>query len=178
MRTEGYFLLTTLFLGLPIAGSAQAIPSIAGTYEIQICKLNCEKPNPYSVIAHGILVLSDRPLTADEIAKVGKMNFPPPPEEMRACFSGNRPHHPETYAFIDKRAAIGWSMENTVLKVELFRSGDAGYNAELQIDADKLSGTGHSWGVGAAAPGFAKADALVGHRIGPPDVSACFRDIK
>ena len=178
MKAEAYCLIATMLIGLPFAVSAQDTSGIAGTYEILICKSKSEFSNACPEIAHGTLVISDRPFAPEEIVKVGKMDFPPPLEEMRACFSGNRPDHAQTYAFIDKRAAIGWSIENAVLKVELFRSADAGYNAELRIDGDKLSGTGHSWGAGAAAPGFANADALVGHRIGPPDISACLSDIK
>jgi len=165
----------SVVLALCVASSAAAAlaekPDVTGTYELSVCKSDCELTQ--SVIAKGTVVLFNRPLSSNEIDKLGPSRFFGPAEALRACFSGARPEHAETYAFIQKTSATSWSFENGVLKIELFRSPDASYEAELRLQGDVLSGVGHSWGAGAGAPRFGAADVITGRRVGPPNISAC-----
>ena len=175
---ENKFLLAFIFVGIVGTVSAQLDARVAGTYELLICKSDCGFTSDQSVIARGVVVLFNRSLSADEIKNVGTMPFASAPEDLRACFSGDRPEHAETYAFIQEKAAIAWSIENDVLKLELFRSPDAGYNAELRAQGDVLTGAGTSWGAGAGSPNFAKDNVIVGRRVGPPDISRCLVDAR
>src|SRR5262249_22165463 len=145
-----------------------------GTYELFICKRDCAFANSQTAIAKGVIVLFDRPLSREEVGRLDPLGLTEPGETIRACFSGTRAEHAETYAFIDKTGATTWSFENSVLRVVLFHSPDAGYGTELRVEGDTLLGNGGSWGAGAAAPSFGP-DVIVGRRIGPPNFSACLR---
>jgi hypothetical protein len=161
------------FFGLGLGASGRAdTPGVTGTYELLICKSSCSFSNPQLAIARGRLVLSDSPLSTDEVKKTDRFHLSVPGERLRACFSGARPMHAETYAFIGNSGATTWTLTNNLLRVSLYRSPDAGYEAELHVDGDILSGQGRSWGAGVAAPRFGP-DVIVGRRVGPPDISAC-----
>jgi hypothetical protein len=58
----------------------------------------------------------------------------------------------------------------------LYESPDAGYDAQVVVERERMEGTGRSWtaGVGDAFP----PDFISGRRIGPPDRARCVRDIE
>jgi len=168
-----FTLLALLYLGTTSAAASVSESEVIGTYELLLCKSECSFENLAAAITRGTVVLFKDPLSQEDVEKLDRFHRARAEEVLRACFSGVRPEHAETYAFIQKTGATTWSFENNVLKFGLFRSPDAGYEAELRLRGDVLSGEGHSWGAGAGAPRFSPVDVIVGRRVGPPNLSAC-----
>jgi hypothetical protein len=162
--------LTVLAL-LCVAATQSIAGEGAGNYELLICKSACSFEHPQSAVAKGLIVLSEDPLPRDVVEKIRLSHFVEP-NHARACFVGTQSERAKTFAFLTKAMSTSWALENGVLKFELFRSADAGYEVELERKSSILVGKGMSWGAGVAAPHFTP-DIVVGRRIGPVNVSAC-----
>lgn len=170
--------LLTLLAFLHVAPASAVVANIPeseaiGTYELLICKSECSFQNPAMAIARGTIVIFKDALSPEDIERIDRFHHARTEEVLRACFYGVRSEHTDTYAFIQKTGATMWSFENNSLKLGLFRSPDAGYEVDLQLRGNALSGEGHSWGAGAGAPRFSPVDVIVGRRVGPPRISAC-----
>jgi hypothetical protein len=165
IRLSAFFALLCFTLTQPHASE------MTGNYQLLICKSPCSFEQPQSAVAEGVLVLSDEPLSPGDIQKLGPSHFSAS-NEPRACFAGSRSDSAETFAFLGKRGVTSWALENGLIKLELFRSADAGYEIELERIGEVLIGKGVSWGAGVAAPQYSH-DFVIGRRIGPVNISVC-----
>jgi len=158
------------FLG--IAGQSIA-DEISGNYDVLVCKSACSFEQPQSVLARGIVVLSESPLPRRTVDILGLSDFVAP-DEARACISGTHSKDAKTFAFLRKTTATSWVLRGGLVTFELFRSADAGYEVELGRKGNILVGKGTSWGAGVAAPHYSP-DIVVARRTGPVSISACLQ---
>lgn len=154
------------------APAAHGVDGLAGSYEVRVCKSDCEFGDSRSAASLGVVVLFDAPLSKKDIEDIEPYHFNTPGENLRACYSGTQFEKAETFAFGTQRGVSAWEFKNNQLTFELFRSVDAGYEATMKRDGKVLRGTGSSWGAGVAAPGYSP-DVIVVRRIGPSDISWC-----
>ena len=159
-------------LGMFLAGHAAEASTVAGTYELLVCKGTCSFANPGSAFAKGVVVLFNDAMPRQEVARVDPFHFVLPNEKVRACFTGDNLKSVGSYVFGRRTGVSSWSATGKKLEFSLMRSVDAGYDVEVLSEGDAFSGKGMSWGAGAAAPGYGP-DFIVGRRRGPPDITAC-----
>jgi hypothetical protein len=153
--------------------------SIAGTYEVLICKDACPSWGSKGVLAKGRLVLFAQRLTPQEIEQVTAANV----SSMRTqrpngCFGLEKKDSSyQGYAGIEKAGLTEWSVGDVGLSFLLYRSPDAGYrvDAERRNESDKknFDGTGKSWGAGVAAPQEPSLDKVVLRRTGAASLKTC-----
>ena len=91
-----------------------------------------------------------------------------------ACFALVRAEGAETYAGLGRVGLTRWAQEDSIVRVPLYGSPDAGYLARLSVQGDRLRGSGRSRGT---FPGAVDTppDSIIGRRVGPPDRSLCIR---
>jgi len=154
------------------APGAQSAASMAGSYELLVCKTACAFGDSQTPDSLGVVVLFDAPLSKKDVEDIEPFHFATPGENVRACYSGTQSEKAETFAFGTQRGVSAWEFKDNQLTFELFRSVDAGYEATLHRDGMVLHGTGSSWGAGVAAPGYSP-DVIVARRVGPSDISWC-----
>lgn len=151
--------------------------SVAGTYEILICKDSCPTQGEQDVIVKGRLVLFSANFQPQERARLESSGLSPMRGEpaVNACFELQRlqARGYKGYAGIDKAGLTGWSIEGDELHFALFRSPDAGYRVTAKPTTIGFDGTGQSWGAGVAAPVGATIDKVVLRRTGAADLSDC-----
>jgi hypothetical protein len=146
-------------------------PDVSGTYELIVCKEACSFDNPQAAIAHGVIVLFNKPLSHSDVQKIDPYHFSEPYEVVRACFAGHESKDAESFAFGGSAGARSWSLKGNTLTFSLLRSIDAGYSVDAEYKGDSFSGKGASWGAGVAAPGYTP-DIVLGRRVSPADITA------
>ena len=161
----------TLVLALA-AGNVFAASDVSGTYELLICKHACSFRHPGTTFAKGIIILFDKPMSAQEIERVDPFYFSWPNEVVRACFSGENIGHLSSFAFLQQTGVTPWSAKGQSLTFELFRSPDARYEVEANREGTHFVGKGISSGGGGNEPAHSP-DVVVGRRTGPPSVVTC-----
>jgi hypothetical protein len=145
----------------------------AGTYELIICKSACSFSKPENGFATVAVVLFDRAMTQKDINRIDPYQRYDP--GANACYAFKRKLQAQSYAGIDKRGTSSWLLSDQKIRFNLLRSPDASYVVELKRTGDSLVGTGRSAGVGGGAPPAEYTpDTVVGRRVGPPDISACW----
>jgi hypothetical protein len=159
---------------------AQAVeppePSIAGTYEILICKDSCSAGGDENVWVKGRVVLFPTSLEQSDLKRFSSSRFyRTPGQAANGCYALARLQENvyRGYAGIDKSGVTAWSIKDDVLHVDLYRSPDAGYRVTAQRTEQGFEGEGKSWGVGVAAPVGLGPDKIVMRRIGVADLSHC-----
>ena len=164
--------LPSLLLMASTCCLAQPKTDVSGTYELLVCKKSCSFEKPQAAIAHGTVVLFESPLSQADADRLDPFHFAEPNEVIRACFVGEESNDAQSFAFGEKVGTTAWSLKGNTLTFSLMRSLDAGYSVEAERNGTKFSGKGVSWGAGVAAPGYTP-DAIVGRRVGPPNIAAC-----
>lgn len=150
--------------------------TLAGVYEVQICKLTCATSDDGTVVVRGYLVLFSEALSRSELARfpsthVRHVSSP------NACFMLEKvPGRAYAgYAGINKSGLTTWSVTSAELTFSLMRSADAGYKVSVRSSVAGFDGEGTSWGVGAAAPPEPGPDHVRLRRVGRSDVRRCER---
>ena len=154
------------------ANSAQP----AGSYEILICKSACSFSDRTNVVVDGLIVLMAPALTPSENQDLHAHGFRPVYQEddpPNACFVLHTIVQRRTYAGIEPMGVTSWSLNGSMLRIDLYASSDAGYVANLSLHGERLEGAGSSWGLGAAKPDLGP-DTVVGRRIGIAFPFKCF----
>lgn len=157
--------------------------SIAGTYEVVICRQDCDRPD--RALASGRLVLEDAAYPLAEVPEPARTHI-----ERRAfilavidgqrapnaCFVLDRARGANTYAGITRVGMTKWRPDPAAtVRLPLFHSPDAGYVAILSIRGGEIHGRGRSWGGEHAGDGAIPPDSIIGRRLGPPDRALCIR---
>jgi hypothetical protein len=147
--------------------------SIAGTYEILICRNSCPDAGDKNVLLKGRVVLFSTDLKQSDVARFPSSRYRG--QAPNGCFSlDKRPDIEYSgYAGIDKVGLTAWSIEGNELLFQLYRSADAGYKVTAQLTQTGFAGSGKSWGAGVAAPVGVEPDRIVARRIRVADVSEC-----
>lgn len=155
----------------PVAARGQ----VAGTYAVAVCKgAPCVPDDTVHAVAWGQIVLFNEPI-----------NLVALPDSARRLLAGIHLHaptngctimrsapHVQTYLAVTSGTrweSIAGAPDQITL---LSRSPDATYDALLRVTVNGMSGTGSSWGAGAAKVDW-PTDTIVARRIGPPDLNAC-----
>lgn len=161
-------------LGISYAHAA-GLPeqSVAGSYEILICKGSCPAAGDRDVWVKGRLVLFPANLRQPELARVhvsSHMHGIP-----NGCFGLKKlPGRSYVgYAGIEEAGTTEWSIEGDQLHFALYHSPDAGYRVTVQRTTTGFDGTGQSWGVGMGAPKDSTLDKVVLRRTGAADLRQC-----
>lgn len=153
--------------------------SIAGTYEILICKDSCPARGDKGVLAKGRVVLFAQSLTPQEIEQVTAANVSTlRSQHPNGCFGLEKKDSTyHGYAGIEKAALTEWSIADVGLTFLLYRSADAGYRVTAQRNdrGNKrgFDGNGKSWGAGVAAPQDPSLDQIVLRRTGDAKLKTC-----
>jgi hypothetical protein len=153
--------------------------SIAGTYELLICKDSCPTAGDKDVLIKGRLVLFPTNFQPPELARLESLGLSPMRGESppNGCFGLEKleGRKYQGYAGIDKAGLTSWSIQGHELLFALFRSPDAGYKVTAQRTTSGFDGSGRSWGAGVAAPQGATVDKVVLRRTRGADLSQCPR---
>ena len=152
-----------------------------GTYTLHLCRVTCDPSVPRNEIRRGWVVLDSAPiqleLFPDSIRKALEMGaiFIRRDGPGNGCFRllQTRPDV-ETYAGIEPGGLLHWSTVKAGDSVTfaLYRSPDAGHEVTIRGTQSGFSGTGESWGAGAAAVDY-PPDIVVGEYVGPPEPARC-----
>jgi len=168
-RTAAWSGVLTLAIAL---GATAASPSqeAAGTYSVQVCRSVCTglEAKPYLT---GTVVLLERPVLRKDGKPINGLFVEGP---VNGCFKLPRLQaRDDTYAGIDAEGPLSWQIDDSgTLRFPLYRSADAGYEVELKPGPHAWSGTGHSWGAGAAEI-HAPVDQVVATRTGAAAQGQC-----
>lgn len=145
---------------------------------MRVCKRPCGERGPASAMTEGLLVLHVDTISLAEfpierrrhlgISRLGRPGVP------NACFAlRRRSRDIETYAGIATTGLTHWSVgPDSVVRIELYRSPDAGYEVRLRWRPGGLQGEGRSWTVGVADARNSDEE-VVAERIGAPDIRRC-----
>ena len=147
--------------------------SIAGPYEILICKDSCPASGDENVWVKGHVVLFPVSLDQRDLKRLSASRFAS--TAPNGCFALARLQENtyRGYAGIDKTGVTAWSIKGDGLQFDLYRSPDAGYKVTAQRTEQGFDGEGKSWGAGVAAPVGIGPDKIVMRRIGVADLSHC-----
>lgn len=157
--------------------------SLAGTYEVSICRGPCASAG--DALVQGHLVLEDsayafaglpEPAQSYLAAKVPVLVEVTAGHRPNACFVLRRAQDLRgiPYAGLDPVGVTRWSRSSpdSVVTVALWRSWDAGYGTRLSVVGRDLRGEGRSWD--ATLPEVRNTvDVVTGRRVGPPDRGIC-----
>jgi hypothetical protein len=150
--------------------------SIAGTYEILICKDSCPASGDENVWVKGHLVLFPVSLEQGDLKRFSSSRFyRTQGQAANGCYALERLQENAYlgYAGINKTGVTAWSIKDDGLHFDLYRSADAGYKVTAQRTEQGFDGEGKSWGAGVAAPVGLGPDKIVMRRIGVADLSHC-----
>lgn len=150
--------------------------SIAGTYEILICKDSCPASGDEDVWVKGHVVLFPVSLEQSDLKRFGSSRFyRTPGQAANGCYALERlqDNAYRGYAGINETGVMAWSINDDGLQFDLYRSADAGYKVTAQRTEQGFDGEGKSWGAGVVAPVGLGPDKIVMRRIGVADLSHC-----
>jgi hypothetical protein len=164
-----------IFMLAAQAAATGDTPSVPGTYEVFVCRPECDLAAPEKALVRGIVVLMPGEFDPSEIPE-------PELESFRygyaydasptGCFALDTLQAERTFAGINRVGFLRWFGSYESVRFDLYASADAGYKATVAITRDGFSGKGSSWGAGVAAPGYGP-DVVVARRTGPPDLERC-----
>lgn len=155
------------------------INSVAGTYNLRVCRMACPPPGATSpaqgaLLRRETLILTSGPTGFDARRdSVGLLlsGFFRGPGNGCYTLAIMREDLP-SYAYTLGRTH--WELDSTrrMITFSLFSSPDAGYGVRATLRDGVLRGEGESSGAGAAAVDY-PVDVVEGERVGPPDLTPC-----
>lgn len=172
-----FFVVSCIFpFGLlrPAAAPGSPEDAVAGTYDILICTGACSFDQQTNVVVKGRIVLF-----ADKLEKVDLQRFDENRlshhfgEAINGCFTLETVRKTSIYAGGEKIGVTSWSQEGTQYSFSLYHSPDAGYAVSVERTTAGLSGTGTSWGAGAAAPENPSKEKVIARRRSDASISNC-----
>lgn len=162
-------------VGISFAHAAEPLEqSVAGSYDVLICKDSCPAAGDQGVLLKGRLVLFAAQLQPAERDRL-RLSRSFMGAELNGCFALEKlpDRGYKGYAGIDKAGLTSWSIEGDELHFLLYRSPDAGYRVIVRRTKIGFEGTGQSWGAGVAAPPERTSERVVLRRTGVAEVSRC-----
>ena len=175
MRT--LFLVATcsiLFAATRPTCAAGTRTTIAGTYDILVCKGPCTFERQAKVVVKGRLILFATALAKADLQRFDENRFSHlHGEAINGCFTLAPPGETSSYSGIDNIGLTSWSRENGHYRFSLYHSPDAGYEVTVKSTRLGLAGTGTFWGVGVAAPNPPSTEIVIARRTGGADISHC-----
>ncbi|QNK02226.1 hypothetical protein [Dyella telluris] len=147
-----------------------------GTYELLICSEACSIDAPEKALISGRMVLLPYTFSRAERELLDpRDDIVASQRDLSACYTLSLlPGRKFTgYANTRHPAVTGWSYQNQRVHLSLFRSPDAGYEVDMSLSDSLYTGTGMSWGAGAADPNDPHIDYVLARRTGPADISQC-----
>ena len=165
---------STLFAALQTTRAAGTPATIAGTYDILVCKGPCSFERQAKVIIKGRLILFATALAKADLQRFDENRFSHlHGEAINGCFTLDTLGATSSYAGIEKIGLTSWSKEDGHYRFSLYHSPDAGYEVTVKPTRLGLAGTGTSWGAGAAAPDSPSTEIVIARRTGGADISRC-----
>jgi hypothetical protein len=174
-----FSLLAVTLVALTMAAAQRApTASIAGTYQIAVCKLGpCStEGGSERTLTRGLLVLftDSLPPLPDSAVRLLRPSYIGP--FANACLVVDPPTWgSQTYAGIAGVQSTRWladSVNPRRIEFDLYRSPDAAHEVTAFVTEAGLAGRGNSWGAGVVAVDW-PPDTVVGRRIGPPEMGPC-----
>lgn len=169
------FAVFALLVVFPLRAQDRA--GIAGTYELRICSSECGPLDTSLVLVSGYLVLAEHGLDLSSIPLSARYKIRNRASQLtengriNACFSLVR-RKGDLLAGILPEGLTEWTARRDTIDVALFQSPDAGYVLNALISDGRISGAGHE--AGYIGTQFENAGgAVIGKRIGPPDLTKC-----
>jgi len=169
-------LLLSWLLPIALSGLAWADEKsddvIAGTYDIRLCQGPCSFTDTTNVAAQGTLILFAKPLEKADLDRFNERRFwHTTGEPVNGCYTLERINGSKIV--IGDVGVTSWSWNEGKYDLALFRSPDAGYAVTVERTPTGLSGSGHFWGAGVAAPETPTQEIVVARRTGPADIANC-----
>jgi hypothetical protein len=163
-----------LLLAHGLHAAEEAGDAIAGTYDIRVCTGACSFDAPANVVVEGTVILFAKPLEKVDVDRFDTHRFASYfGESVNGCFMLERVGESSIYAGAEKVGVTSWSFENGRYGFSLYHSPDAGYQVSVDRTASGLSGTGASWGIGAAKPDSSAKQTVIARRTGDANLSNC-----
>jgi hypothetical protein len=151
-----------LVLTVAVVQPARAqTPHAAGTYAVLFCRSTCGSADSGQALAKGLLVLDSSELRGRAWGRT-----------INGCFEFRRSRQLRSYAVLSPRGYTSWSNTGDTVRFITYLSPDAGHEVVALASDTGFVGTGHSWGVGAAAI-HEPDEFVIGARIGPADRERC-----
>ena len=177
-------LLAAVLSGTAPRSSSQ-IP-IGGSYRLLVCRDTCGHRDSTLAYVKGTLVFSDSSFDLRSVPTAAREHM-----EFSYMFMGNagtsdtRPNGcfilsplkkvADSYLGIESVGLLKWQRGTTgIIYFDLFRSPDAGYHVVLDAATSQFTGSGESWGAGAAEI-HAPSDSVIAWRLGPANLNPCFQ---
>lgn len=148
--------------------------TIAGTYDILICTGACSFDRQENAAVKGRLVLFADKLGKADLQRFDENRFSNHFDEpINGCFTLETVRKTSIYAGAEKIGVTSWSRQGGEYRFSLFHSPDAGYEASVARTTTGLSGSGASWGAGAAAPEHPGKETVIARRTGDANIADC-----
>jgi hypothetical protein len=146
----------------------------AGTYDILICNGTCSFDKQTNAIIKGRIVLFENKLGKADLQRFDANRFSYHfGEAINGCFTLESVRQSSINAGGEKVGLTSWSEQGRQLRFSLYHSPDAGYEVSVERTRTGLTGTGSSWGAGAAAPDPPSKEIVIARRTGGADISNC-----
>jgi hypothetical protein len=149
---------------------------LPGTYEMVVCNGRCSFEDPANIVVKGILVLlpvAYKPEALNSLSpKPFEYGYSFGPDSTNGCFVLETLVKHKTWAGLMDLGMTSWSFHAKRLTFSLYASPDAEYFVTAQFGQGGFDGQGVSSGGGPAEPHHT-ADAVLGRRIGPAELSRC-----
>jgi hypothetical protein len=171
---RGALALLAVVAGCRAAGGKPSAPApVAGTYLLTVCARTCDEAEPRTRRAEVLVSLYDAPvrggLLADANGDVPRVLVM---DDTNACLAAPSRTGVSFIGVQDTVLTVWKPMEDGRIEIILYRSPDAGTEAQVSIRPDgQVEGALVDW----AAPGRPESvvGAVRGRRMGPPDPTAC-----
>lgn len=147
---------------------------IAGNYDMRICTGTCSFRDLANVAAEGTVILFAKALEKNDLERFDEHRFTHHSgEPINGCFTFRHVATSSANLWVEDVGVTSWSFENGRYGFALFHSPDAGYQVSVERTTTGLSGTGSSWGAGAAAPESPSREIVIARRTGDANLSNC-----
>jgi hypothetical protein len=158
----------------PAVAAGSPGDAVAGTYDILICSGACSFDQQTNVVVKGRIVLFAEKLEKVDLQRFDENRFSHHfGEAINGCFTLETVRKASIYAGGEKIGVTSWSRQGSQFSFSLYHSPDAGYQVSVERTTAGLSGTGASWGAGAAAPKNPSKETVIARRTGDASISNC-----
>jgi hypothetical protein len=156
-------LAVALFGGSARSAGANSFGTVAGTYELIICKSACSFADPQNVFTRAAVVLFKETMTQRNVASLDPTHTSHPFGPAKGCYRLNHIAKADSFVQINTTGVTSWQLIDGTLEFSLFGSPDAGYFVHLKQNGRLLEGEGQSFGAGVANPHYS-TDVVIGRR--------------
>jgi hypothetical protein len=166
MKLALFLLLAMSVMSTAARAAQNKDRGVAGTYDLLICKGKCSFTERSNVLRTGVIVLFDRAMKRNDVARIDPTYLDFRYDEAKACYL-------LIYPTRQASGVTAWLLDRHTLSFTLMHSPDSWYSVRVERQGDLLSGVGNLWSAGVAPPPDFVPDTVVGRRRGPADISMC-----